>query len=280
MGTLYDMSGEATASDDGGTASNRAGTRDRVWARPDPGARRPRHTRAQIAATALAIADAEGIDAVTMRRVAAELDAGTMTLYHYVRSKAELFALMQDAIMAEQLVPDGELPGDWRRALTVIAHRTRAMLRRHPWAVGGVVGGMQAGGGAAGPHALRHFEQSLAAVATTGVPVEDRLDLIAMIDDYVVGFVLKSDLEPDLDDVPEEAGPAIAEYLDHHLRTGAYPHIEALLGDGDRWTALTRLMAAAHPADKRFERGLARMLDGIAQDVERHHRTTSSSTQP
>lgn len=129
-------------------------------------------------------------------------------------------------------------------------------------------------------HALRHFEQSLAAVATTGLPVEDQLELIAMIDDYVVGFVLKTDLEPDLADVPADAGPAIAEYLDQHLRTGAYPHIEALLGDGDRWIALTRLMAAANPADKRFERGLARMLDGTAQDVERHHRTTSSSTQP
>jgi AcrR family transcriptional regulator len=280
------MSGKATTSDDGGAASRRAGTRDRVWARPDPGARRPRHTREQIAATALAIADAEGIDAVTMRRVAAELDAGTMTLYHYVRSKAELFALMQDAIMAEQLVPDGELPGDWRQALTVIAHRTRAMLRRHPWAVGGVVGGMQAGGDAAGPHALRHFEQSIAAVATTGLPVEDQLELIAMIDDYVAGFVVWARPDPGARrprhtrEQIAATGPAIAEYLDHHLRTGDYPHIEALLGDGDRWTALTRLMAAAYPADKRFERGLARMLDGIAQDVEHHHRTTSSSTQP
>ena len=274
------MSGEATTTEDGGVASNRAGTPDPVWARPDPGARRPRYTRAQIAATALGIADAEGIAAVTMRRVAAELAAGTMTLYHYLRSKADLFALMQDAIMAEQLVPEGELPGDWRQALTVIAHQTRAMLRRHPWAVGGVVGGMQAGGDAAGPHALRHFEQSLAAVATTGLPVEDRLDLIAMIDDYVVGFVLKTDLEPDLADVPAEAGPAIAEYLDQHLRTGGYPHIEALLGDGDRWTALTRLLAAAHPADKRFERGLARMLDGTAHDIEGHHHTTTRSTQP
>jgi AcrR family transcriptional regulator len=235
-----------------------------VWTRPDPGARRPRHTRELIAATALAVADADGIEAVTMRRVAAELDAGTMTLYHYVKSKAELIALMQDAIMAEQLVPDGELPGDWRQAITAIAHRARAMFRRHPWAVGG----MQAGGSGSGPHALRHFEQSLAAVASTGLPAEDRLDLIAMIDNYVAGFVLKTDLEPGLDSLPPEAAPAVAEYLDQHLGTGGYPHIEALLGDRDRGAALIRL-ATAYPTDVRFERGLARLLDGVAQHIAR-----------
>ena len=61
-----------------------------IWARPQPGSRRPRYRRDQIAAEALEIADADGIDAVSMRRVAAELDAGTMTLYHYVRTKDEL----------------------------------------------------------------------------------------------------------------------------------------------------------------------------------------------
>ena len=67
-----------------------------------------------------------------MRRLAAELGAGTMTLYHYVHSKDDLIALMEDAIMGELLVPDGQLPTDWRQALTAIAHRTRATFRRHP----------------------------------------------------------------------------------------------------------------------------------------------------
>jgi len=91
IGTLYGMARQAP---------------QLLWARST---RRPKHTREQIAATALAIADAEGIEAVTMRRIAAELGAGTMTLYHYVASKAELTALMLDAIMAEQLAPVADL---------------------------------------------------------------------------------------------------------------------------------------------------------------------------
>ncbi|MEV0273899.1 TetR/AcrR family transcriptional regulator [Hamadaea sp. NPDC050747] len=239
-----------------------------LWSR---GSRRPKVTREQIAATALAIADAEGFEAATMRRIAAELGAGTMTLYHYVRSKAELKALMLDAIMAEQLVPAGELPtGDWRAALTALASRTRAMFRRHPWALTGLAeaAGDAAGGGAAagGPHALLHFEQSLAAVASTGLPPGDRMDVISALDEYVAGFVLKTDLEPGLDSVPEEAGPQVAEYLDALVSSGDYPHVAELLGTGDRWAALAGLGRAYSP-DERFERGLRRLLDGVAAQV-------------
>ena len=231
-----------------------------IWTRPEPGSRRPRYTRQQIAQTALAIADTEGIQAVTMRRLAAELGAGTMTLYHYVHSKDDLIALMEDAIMGELLVPDGQLPTDWRQALTAIAHRTRATFRRHPWALTGMRGaGMS-------PHALGHFEQSLAAVATTGLDAAARLDLIAMVDDYVAGFVLKSDLEPALEAHPPDIAKAAADYLDAQLQIGHYPHTQALLGTGDRLAALARL-AAASSNDERFERGLARLLDGVAMDL-------------
>ena len=84
------------------------------------------------------VADTEGIDAVSMRRVASELGAGTMTLYHYVRTKEDLLALMDDAMMAELLVPESELPKDWREALTAIAHRTRNTFSRHRWALLGL----------------------------------------------------------------------------------------------------------------------------------------------
>src|SRR5262245_11406058 len=67
-----------------------------IWFRQEPASRRPAHTRADIARAALEIADTQGFDAVSMRRVAERLGAGTMTLYHYVRNKEELVALMSD----------------------------------------------------------------------------------------------------------------------------------------------------------------------------------------
>src|SRR4029079_6731129 len=105
-----------------------------IRARPAPGTRRPSLSRDLIAATALEIADREGFEAVSMRRIAEKLGAGTMTLYHYMRTKADLLALMDDAIMAEALVPAGELPTDWRGAVAAVARRSRDAYLRHPWA--------------------------------------------------------------------------------------------------------------------------------------------------
>ena len=163
-----------------------------IWTRPGPGARKPRFSREQIAAAALAIADAEGFDAVSIRRVAAELGAGTMSLYRYISAKADLVALMDDAIMGESLIP-GELPTDWREALAMIARSTRAALLRHPWAVQALQGrGAAAQDGSFGPNGLRHFEQSLAALATAPLDTLAKFDLLTIVDDYVFGHVLRA----------------------------------------------------------------------------------------
>ena len=68
-----------------------------------------------------------------MRRIARELGAGTMSLYHYVRSKDELLALMWDVVIGELIVPDDELSGDWRDALSKLARATRRAFKNHPW---------------------------------------------------------------------------------------------------------------------------------------------------
>src|SRR5205814_7715575 len=79
-------------------------------------------TRESIAAAALAIADAEGFQAVSMRRVAQELRVGTMSLYYYVRTKDDLISVMDDALMSEALLP--RMPKNWKQAITEIATRT------------------------------------------------------------------------------------------------------------------------------------------------------------
>ena len=90
-------------------------------------------SRERIAAAALALADREGFAEVSMRRVALELRVGTMSLYYYVKTKDDLVAAMDDALMAEAIVPS--LPKDWRRAIMLIARRTHGIFTRHPWAL-------------------------------------------------------------------------------------------------------------------------------------------------
>ena len=82
-----------------------------------------------IASAAVRIADNEGLDALSMRRLASELGSGTMTLYHYVWTKDELFALVVDAVMGEVAFPKSTaLPTEWRDAITLIACRSRDAL--------------------------------------------------------------------------------------------------------------------------------------------------------
>lgn len=104
---------------------------------PEPSSRgrRPTLTIEQIIAAAIAVADAEGLVATSMHRVAKELGAGTMTLYTYVPGKTELIDLMVDTVLLERNLPGpGEpRPEDWRARVRVYADRTRDIYRRHPW---------------------------------------------------------------------------------------------------------------------------------------------------
>jgi AcrR family transcriptional regulator len=229
-----------------------------IWARPEPGARRARFTREQIAEAALAIADAEGFDAVSMRRVAAELGAGTMTLYHYVRTKDELVALMDDAIMGELLIPDGEMPSDWREALTLIARRTRDAFARHPWTLEAMPEAQL------GPNGIRHMEQSVAAVAQLDVDDVTRFEIITLVDDFVFGYAVRSrSLGPDDPEAMEKWLERASAYIDEQVATGEFPHITAIMPEEGMLAFWERLHAADFE-DGRFERGLKRLLDGIA----------------
>ena len=239
--------------------------RDPIWARPGPGERRPAYTREQIAAVAMRIADAEGTDAVTMRRVAAELGAGTMTLYHYVANKQELLALMDDAMMGELLVPDDELADDWREGLAQIARRSYAVFKRHPWLVEHL--GDEDDPGPGGPNAMRHFEQSLKVAAGAGLGLEERVEIVGLVDDYVFGHVLRA---RELTRGPEREQAHIAamlEYIEAQLATGEYPQMAELAGDDVR--ASFERLAAVGADEGRFERGLQRLLDGIELDLRR-----------
>ncbi len=224
-----------------------------IWLREEPSARRPTHTRAEIARAALAIADEEGFEAVSMRRVAQQLGAGTMTLYHYVRNKDELITLMVDEVMGESLVPAEDLGGDWRPAMARIAERTRAAFGRHRWALDCL------GDGRPGPNGVRHFEQTLEALSSLDVPDATRFELISLVDDYVFGYCLRDaqEMEEHRRGFPEE----ILDFFQRELDSGDYPNLSNFLGD-DVEAGVERIADLLFDA-KRFERGLGWLLDGI-----------------
>jgi hypothetical protein len=114
-----------------------------------------------------------------------------------------------------------------------------------------------------GPNFMRHIEQSLAAVAGTGLPAEVQLDVITMLDEYVLGFVAREAVVPD-----ESTVAPLIEYIDDQLGTGRFPHTERLLG-GDTRAAFERLLPRMFD-EGRFDRGLARLLDGVELEIERH----------
>jgi AcrR family transcriptional regulator len=228
-----------------------------VWTRVEPGRRQSRFTRAEIAEVALRIADTEGLDAVSMRRVASELGAGTMTLYHYVRTKDELFALVNDAIMGEIVVPaDEPLPEHWRDAISVIARRSRDALRKHSWMFD------VADEPAVGPNAVRHFDQSLQAVASVPGTFADQLDVLTVVDEYVFGFCTHE--RSAFHDVEDDA--EMLEYIKELVATGDYPTLGRLIEEQGLEQLWQQIEGHAHD-DSRFDRNLARLLDGVERDL-------------
>jgi AcrR family transcriptional regulator len=234
-----------------------------IWSLPQPADRKPRYSREQIAGVALRIADTEGFDAVTMKRIAAELGAGTMTLYYYVRNKTDIVTLMQDAILADMLIPGRELPAAWRDAITAVARRSRQVLMAHPWSMTSLNDAQF------GPNAMRHIEQSLAALAGTGLPAPVRLELNAAVDAYVFGNALQSieslsraraaRSDPAAAAAALTAGVAL-------LETGEFPELSKLYAAG---SSSTEAETAGPPMTEdalaqQFERGLQALLDGLA----------------
>jgi len=190
-------------------------------------------SRETIAATAIAIADKEGFASVSMRRIALELGVGTMSLYYYVKTKADLIAAMDDALMGEILLLS--VPENWRKALTEIALRTRAVFLRHPWALSSMLTAPP------GINAMRHMEQCLQALAGTGMTAREKFTLLAIIDDFVFGYALREGAnDPAMD----------FSFAKSQLNTGAFPRLVEVFGKG-------RLPAIPD----RFQKGLRVLLD-------------------
>ncbi|QUW83006.1 TetR/AcrR family transcriptional regulator [Streptomyces mirabilis] len=223
-----------------------------IWARPERTGRGPRaaYSRADIAAAAVRIADADGLEAVSMRHVATELGCGTMSLYNYVPRKEDLYELMVDAISGEH--DSWEPTGDWRADMLRVAHQTRALMHRHPWLprLMSPVYGFS-------PNALRYLEHCLVCLDPLDASYGTKMELIAMLNGVVTTYVgnelATAERTRSLPWSEEQEQAMRIAYLGSRIATGAYPRMAA---------AFTR---DAGPIDLEavFERALGRVLDAF-----------------
>jgi AcrR family transcriptional regulator len=224
----------------------------------------PSLTRADIVDAAIAIADAEGAEAVSMRRIAQVLRAGTMTLYWHVANKDHLLDLMLDALMGEIPGPQPGAELDWRTYLQQLARAHRAMLRRHTWVMG-FLGGRPS----LGPNTLLSLEGSLDTLDELGLSLHMAFDILTTVQTYVLGAVLREIREINDEKDQERWGvdPAewqglMAQWRDTLQRDGRFPHFVQFMDAGID-------PDAPDSRDTRFEFGLDCVLDGIAARIAR-----------
>lgn len=186
-----------------------------VWLRPERAAvgRPARRSRTEITEAAVTVADRDGAEAVSMRRVAAELETGAGTLYRYVETRDELLDLMVDHVTGEY---DFAPPtADWLAELVDLGVQARGIHRRHPWLADRI---LTAPG--TGPHGADVIEHYLAVLAHH--PADDSTKLVAfgVLNALVATFARAEHAQIDLE--------RNTEYLAHVAAAGTHPHISAL----------------------------------------------------
>jgi AcrR family transcriptional regulator len=223
-----------------------------LWGRGEPGRRGPKRSLdiEQIGRAAVRVADAEGLAAISMKRVADELGVTAMALYRYVESKDDLFEVMLDLADEEPLA---ELPAGWRAAMEKWCRDYRSLLFAHPWMLQVALSGPPAT-----PRQLDWMEAAMVALEGTGLTVAKQMQVLLQLNVYVRGdAALNASLVPaDPDQVSDPWARLVLE-----------------LAPEERYPAIHRAIATGEFDEdddplEQFEFGLARMLDGIEQLVE------------
>jgi AcrR family transcriptional regulator len=155
-----------------------------IWDIPEHGSRGPkgRHDRAAVAAAAIRLADAGGLDAVTMRGVAVELGIAPMSLYNYVPTKDHLIQLMIDMAGGEYRFPD-PAAADQRAAIADLARQGRDITRRHPWLPDAVRRPM-----VIGPNGLRYIDCFLGLLADSALDTATKMVFISLINGFAIMY--------------------------------------------------------------------------------------------
>jgi AcrR family transcriptional regulator len=227
----------------------------------------------QIVRAAIELADAEGLAALAMRRVADRLGVGTMSLYTYVPGKAELLDVMLDTVLAEVAAPDG-VAGGWRAKLEAYARELWAHYWRHPWV-------LQVSGARAllGPNETALFEASLKAVSGIGLSGEQMVHVVALVGEYArgaAGRAVEAARAAQHTGVTDDRWWQDREAIfDKYFEASRYPTLASLAEAGTFQQSEGDLDYNLQRAVDSFEFGLQRVLDGIQAFVEKPPGATS-----
>ena len=203
-------------------------------------------TKERVIQAAVTLADREGLESLTMRRLADELGAGAMSLYHYVPNKEQLVAEMIDVVFGEIEPPSADL--DWQTALRRRARSTRAALNRHRWAVGRMEGTHS------GEANTRVHEAVLGCLRRAGFSVPTTVQAMSVQDAYIYGFALQ---EKDLPFETAEESAVVAEGQgwDEEALAAQFPYLAEVVAG--------HVAKVGYDFDEAFEYGLDLILEAL-----------------
>ncbi|MEM7338168.1 MAG: TetR/AcrR family transcriptional regulator [Actinomycetota bacterium] len=207
--------------------------------------RRDALTRPRVIAAATAVADRDGLTALTMRSLASELGVAPMAVYHHVPNKEAILDGVVDAVFSEITLPD--VGGDWRTEMRMRAASAREVLRRHPWAVG-----LLESRAAPGPATLTHHDTVIAAFRAAGFSVRQTAHAMAVIDSFVYGFAVQEASLP-FDD--SESLDEVADGILDAETAERFPHLTEL--------ATVYVLEPGYSFGDEFDLGLDLILDGL-----------------
>jgi AcrR family transcriptional regulator len=213
-------------------------------AAPGTAARAPL-SRERVLAAAIALADAGGIEALTMRRLGQELGVEAMSLYRHVANKDDLLDGMVDLVFGEI-----ELPSDgtnWRTAMRERAISVRAALTRHPWATP-----LMQSRSTPGPATLRHHDTVIGTLRSAGFPIALVAHAFSALDSYIYGFALQ---QRSLPFETEEETAELAAAIMARFPADQYPHLVEL--------TVEHVLQPGYDYGEEFALGLDLILDGL-----------------
>jgi AcrR family transcriptional regulator len=213
----------------------------------EDGTGRQRLSRERVLQGAVAVADAGGIAALTIRSLAAQLGIKPMAIYHHVANKDEILDGIVDIVFSEIELPEPD--GDWRAEMEQRASSAREALRRHPWAIGLLESRTNPG-----PATLKHHDAVIGTLRRAGFSVVMTAHAYALIDAYVYGFALS---EASLPINGPETVTEVAEQMMEQYSGDDYPHLIEF--------SVEHVMKPGYDYGAEFDFGLGVVLDGLTQ---------------